>query len=108
MLQEYSQLHELDVVVSILVVAWSKFVENMSFPTTYHLQCSIFSIAGHVYSIVGNFFVSYIWPKSPQNKYSNIRIRFNFICRSYQTMPMQLTYGLQHSMMIPLQVYEPF
>ena len=94
MLQEYSQLHKLDVVASILVVAQSKFVENMSFPTTYHLQCSTFSIAGYVYSIAGNFFVSYIWPKSPQNKYSYVLL--NFICQSYQTTPMQLTYGLQH------------
>ena len=28
--------------------------------------------------------------------------------KSYQTTPMQLTYGQQHSTVISLQVYEPF
>ena len=37
-----------------------------------------------------------------------IFIRFNFTCQSYKTTPMQLPYGLQHSMVISLQVYKPF
>ena len=34
--------------------------------------------------------------------------RFNFACQRYKTTPMQLTYSLQHSIVISLQVYEPF
>ena len=56
----------------------------------------------------GKFFVGANFCISGQKAHRIIFVCFNFVCQSYKTTPMQLTYGLQHSMVILLQVYEPF
>ena len=53
--------------------------------------------------VVANFCIS---GQKAHNKFSYVFK--NLICQSYKTMPMQLTYGLQHGMVTLLQVYEPF
>ena len=56
----------------------------------------------------GTFSLVQIFVYLAKNPTECIFVQFNFACQSYNTMPLQLTYGLEHSMVISLQFMSLF
>ena len=53
----------------------------------------------------GKFLLVQIFIHLAKKPTEYIFVCFNFVCLSYKTTPMQLTYGLQHSIVIALQPF---
>ena len=92
------------IIVQMSLNSFCIFQEKIPFSKLYPYPCTMYIHIPYSgkFSLEQIFVHVYIWPKNPQNKFSYVLISYA------RAMPMQLTYGLQHSIVISLQVHELF